>query len=293
MRDAARAGSTPWSSRRSRTLCLMLGALAAAALLCAGQASAQAREDGSKPVRVQPRNVEAGPRWSELTRAQRAALQPLAASWSSVDAVRKHKWLEVADRFGSLPADEQARIQARMRAWADLTPQQRGRARQQFQEARRVPPQQRLERWDAYQALPPEQRSELVDKASKARRSTTRQTDAPGARRGGDRRSTLERRSKAAGAATTEAPQTLPNTDHPLPAKPVGPTVVQIRPGATTTLMSRRPGSPPQRPIGLPKMTSMPESVDSNTLLPRRGAKTDDERAPRRAATVPERKPGR
>jgi hypothetical protein len=54
--------------------------------------------------------------------------------------------------------------------------------------------------------------------------------------------------------------------------KVVAPTVMQAKPGATTTLISRSPSPPPHQQPGLPKVTATPGFVDRTTLLPQRGA---------------------
>jgi hypothetical protein len=58
----------------------------------------------------------------------------------------------------------------------------------------------------------------------------------------------------------------------------VAATVIQARPGATTTLVSKPPTPPVHQQIGLPKITASPSFVDKATLLPIRG--------PQGAATV-------
>src|SRR5204862_3080770 len=63
----------------------------------------------------------------------------------------------------------------------------------------------------------------------------------------------------------------VPNPAFAAPPKAVGPTVVQAQPGATTTLMSRRPVPPAHQQTGLPKIAATPGFVDKSTLLPQRG----------------------
>jgi hypothetical protein len=196
----------------------------------------------------------AGPKWSELTPAQRTALRPLERDWASIEPDRKEKWIEIAGRMPGMPATERDRIQARMAEWARLSPQQRGQARMGFQEAKELPTQNRQARWEAYQSLPPEQRQQLQYRA------------------GGDGRpaaGTLRR----ADLSNTPQPKSniVPNPAHAAPLKAVGPTVVQARPGATTNLLSERPAPPPHQQIGLPKIAASPGFVDRSTLLPQRG----------------------
>jgi hypothetical protein len=189
--------------------------------------------------------------WTTLTPVQRSALAPLRSEWSSLDSTRQQKWLEVASRFPSMSAAERARVQVRMAEWVRMSPAERGRARQQFQEARQLSPGDRQARWQAYQALAPAERNALA-----ARNGTA---------------------AKPARPATAAAPESAPkrNLVTPQPAatpiKPVGPTLVQAKPGVTTTLMSQ-PASPPlHHQAGLPKIAATQGFVDPATLLPKRG----------------------
>ena len=60
---------------------------------------------------------------------------------------------------------------------------------------------------------------------------------------------------------------------HPAPAnvKPVSPTVVQAKPGASTTLVSKTPAPPLHHQAGLPKIAATDGFVNPSTLLPSRG----------------------
>lgn len=194
-----------------------------------------------------------GAEWSRLTPAQRSVLAPLQDNWSSFGAEQRQRWLGFASRYPKMSPDEQRRVQERMADWSRTTPQERGRARAQFQESRRMDPEDRQARWEAYQALPPEQRQKLAEQAE------PRQTAA-------------DRRRSARSGDAGEVKSNIVRAPNP-PAGPrlVAPTVVQPGPGATTTLMGQ-PASPPlhQQP-GLPKMAATPGFVDRNTLLPQRG----------------------
>jgi hypothetical protein len=193
-----------------------------------------------------------GPSWNSLNPSQRAALAPLERDWSSLDAQRKSKWVQVANRFGKMPADEQRRVQARMAEWAQLTPAERGRARISFQQAKQLSPQERQEAWQAYQALPAEKKRALVDARGQSSVNSTAAT-----------RSLAEPTKR----------NTVPNPAlASKQAKAVSPAVVQSNLGATTTLVNR-PASPPQhQQPGMPKIAATPTFVDPTTLLPKRGA---------------------
>ncbi|MBL8382674.1 MAG: DUF3106 domain-containing protein [Burkholderiales bacterium] len=102
------------------------------------------------------------PKWEELTAPQREALKPLAGEWNKLDDQRRKKWLVVADRFPAMKAEEQKRMQSRMAEWARLTPEQRRVARENFQRARTLPPEQKKAEWNQYQKLPEAQKQQLA-----------------------------------------------------------------------------------------------------------------------------------
>lgn len=195
-----------------------------------------------------------GVAWSTLSPGQQSALAPLKRDWQTIDATRQQKWLEMAARFPAMPPDERERVQARMAEWARLSPEERGRTRLQFQEARQLSPQERHTQWEAYQALSPEQRSALASRA------------APLAKAGA--------RSAAAASAPAKAAAAAP----PNKPTPVTPTVVQAKPGASTTLISKT-AAPPAH-ASQPKAAAPRALLDSSTLLPRPGIPASAPRSP-------------
>jgi hypothetical protein len=67
-----------------------------------------------------------------------------------------------------MQAEEQARVQRRMQAWAKLTPDQRRQARENYKNIAKAAPKaapdkraQLREHWAEYQALPPSERQNL------------------------------------------------------------------------------------------------------------------------------------
>ena len=197
----------------------------------------------------------AGPSWAALSVQQRQVLAPLQRDWLQLDAARKAKWLEVANRFPSMPEAERQRVQERMADWARMTPAERGRARLNFQEAKQLSPEERQQRWEAYQALPDERRKALAERA-KPVEST---------RKPGDGAPPL---AGAVPKKPAEAPRAA--ASGPL-VKPVAPTIVQAKPGATTTLMTHPAAPPAHQHPGQPKIAAKPDQVNRTTLLPRSG----------------------
>ncbi len=199
--------------------------------------------------------------WARLNPQQRGVLAPLERDWSRVTPAQQQKWLEVANRYNTLPPDEKARVQERMSEWSKLSPQDRARARLNFQEARTLGREERQQQWEAYRALPPEQRRELAERSQPADGTAKRAL-----------RSTAD---DAAGVKSNvvRAPVAPP-------PRPVGPTVVQRGSGATTNLVSKPAAPPLHQQAGLPKVAATPGFVDSATLLPQRGAQGAAVRAP-------------
>ena len=222
---------------------------------------------GPSAIKPVPRAAEQGERWSELKPAQQAALKPLEREWSGIDGRSKRKWIELSTGFPKLTPAEQTRVQERMSEWTRLTPKERGEARMHFQEAKQVPAQDRQERWKAYEALSPEQKQQLAARAAPAS-DPARKGNGPGARNDG-------KSDKFDKGTRDAAPQTksniVPNPAFASPPKSVAPTVVQARPGATTTLITKRPTPPGHQQTGMPKIAATPEFVDKATLLPQRG----------------------
>ena len=247
------------------TLALMLpvgsvaqGSSRAAASAPQGAASSRA------PVKAP---TEQGVRWRDLKPTLQASLKPLEQDWSGIDAPQKQKWLQVAAGFPKMSPAEQGRVQARMADWAKLTPQERGQARLNFQEAAQLPAQDRQARWDAYQALPPEQKRQLAARAAPGAAASA----ADIARKPGAPEMRPDRADKAAREPAQVKSNIVPNPALAGPPKAVSPTVVQASPGATTTTISRRPMPPSHQQAGLPKIAATPAFVDKATLLPQRG----------------------
>jgi len=190
--------------------------------------------------------------WAGLSAPQRGVLAPLERDWNTITPAQQQKWVEVANRYPSMPPDERSRVQQRMGEWSRLSTSERARARLNFQESRQLSREERQQQWEAYRALPPDQRRALAERAQQAKpqpRAASRRDE----------------------AASTEKSSLVRSPASPLP-QPVGPTVVQRGSGATTSLVSKPTRPPLHQQAGLPKVAATPGFVDSETLLPKRGA---------------------
>lgn len=148
------------------------GQFVAAAMLgvtLAGTAAAQTAPAKAAPASAiaAPRVAKAtgGPAWSELSAAQQQSLGPLSAQWGTISEAQKRKWIALSQNYPKLSADEQAKLHSRMTEWVALSPQQRTQARLNFADTRRIPPDDKRAKWEAYKSLSPEEKNRLAAKA--------------------------------------------------------------------------------------------------------------------------------
>lgn len=98
-------------------------------------------------------------------------LAPLHDDWQDLDGSRKRKWIAIANRYPQLSADEQSRVQRRMKEWASLSPEQRANARDFYRDLEKLTPEAKQtvrEKWEAYQQLPEDRRRQLATSAPRA-----------------------------------------------------------------------------------------------------------------------------
>jgi hypothetical protein len=134
---------------------------------------AQAGRPGSAPRAYAPPPKAAvkrstKPLWKDLTVAQQQALAPLSGTWDTVSVAQKRKWLAMSQNFPMMSGAEQAKLHSRMTEWVGLSPQQRTQARLNFGQTQQLAPDDKKAKWEAYQALSPEEKHKLAAKAPKA-----------------------------------------------------------------------------------------------------------------------------
>lgn len=171
--DAVQSPPSPQAMspcRLSLKSCLL--GMAFSSLLCTTAACSQAMPKPVISEKTAPatKAVSARPAWAELTHAQQKALAPLASSWNSISEPQKLKWLEISKNYATLSPEEQAVLNSRMNEWVVLSPQQRAQARLNFGKtkelSRQLTPEEKNAKWQAYQALSPEEKQRLAAKAS-------------------------------------------------------------------------------------------------------------------------------
>lgn len=160
------------------------------------------------------------PDWMELTEKQREILQPLANEWDQMENFRRKKWLGIAQRYPKLSANEQQRIQRRMRDWANLSAADRNQIRERFKTLQKAPPEERAalkQKWQEYKELP-EAEKERLRQQSRVKAAEKRPAPRPPEKT----------------QATTAQPQSVPaSVIAPAPSLPPGLTQPGIAPAVT------------------------------------------------------------
>ena len=113
-----------------------------------------------KPAKTS-NTLETKPTWAELSLAQKKALLPLENLWPTLEANHKRKWLAVAQNFANMNETSQALAQERMREWTALSPQQRMQARLNFAHTKQLSSDEKLAKWEAFQALTDDDKQKL------------------------------------------------------------------------------------------------------------------------------------
>ncbi|MBM3388977.1 MAG: DUF3106 domain-containing protein [Betaproteobacteria bacterium] len=216
--------------------------------------------EASAPVAAAPEDALAAPaqarralavsgRWSRLSAGDQAILAPLKDDWAELSVDQRLKWLELSMRFPSMAVDEQQRVQDRMMQWARMTTAERGAARLNFQEIRQFTAKERLEQWEAYQELAPQERKELAIRAQAAVQSPA-----------------VPKRSDSSGPVPKSSSALAETVAGAVP-RPVSGTLVQAPIGATTRLVTQLPQPSTSAGSG-PRLAVGAGAVDPVTLLP-------------------------
>lgn len=153
----------------------------AAASWVSAQAQPIAPSVGNQPARKAPAapRDEAAPAWAELNPPQQQALAPLAGTWKTLSEAHKRKWIALSQNYPRMSPDDKALLHSRMTEWAALTPQQRVQARLNFAESKKLPADDKKAMWEAYKALPPEEKRKLAAGAAAVKPPTPATAAAP------------------------------------------------------------------------------------------------------------------
>lgn len=169
---ASAPAAAPAASAASRAASALAAAIPPAAGASRPQAAASPAVSASHPAKVASGAKSNGrrvtkPLWRELKPAEQQALAPLAGAWDTLSYAQKRKWLAVSRNFPKMAPAEQEKLHSRMSEWVALSPQQRTQARLNFGVTQQLSPQDKKAKWEAYQALPAEEKRKLAAAAAK------------------------------------------------------------------------------------------------------------------------------
>ncbi len=147
-----------------RASCLAVAAWVLGAALTSANAQPAAPAKAPLPAAAASKAAKTtgGPAWGELSPPQQQSLAPLAAQWSTISEAQKRKWIALSQNYPKLAPDEQAKLHSRMTEWVALSPQQRAQARLNFADTRKIPPDDKKAKWEAYQSLTPAEKARLA-----------------------------------------------------------------------------------------------------------------------------------
>lgn len=127
-------------------------------------------------------SVFAAQNWKTLSKENQEFLFEMRAQWDKLPETDQRKWLKVAERYKTAPPEKQEKMRQRVAAWAQLTPEERRIARENFRALKAKQSEGRSANWESYQTLDEEQRLRLKDEQKQKRRQTqTNPTLPPGA----------------------------------------------------------------------------------------------------------------
>ena len=109
--------------------------------------------------------------WESLKPSQQQILAPLESDWDYMLPDSRKKWMQVANIYPKMSAQDQQRLQSRMTSWSKLSQKERRLARENYLSSLKFPAEKKAEAWTAYQKLSDEQKKKLADSQMKKKPS--------------------------------------------------------------------------------------------------------------------------
>jgi len=101
--------------------------------------------------------------WEGLKPAQQKILAPLESDWDYMLPDSRKKWIQVANIYPKMSAQDQERLQSRMTGWSKLSQKERRIARENYLSSLKFPAEKKAEAWSAYQKLSDDQKKKLAE----------------------------------------------------------------------------------------------------------------------------------
>ena len=101
--------------------------------------------------------------WEGLKPAQQKILAPLEGDWDYMLPDSRKKWIQIANIYPKMSAQDQERLQSRMTGWSNLSQKERRLARENYLSSLKFPAEKKVEAWSAYQKLSDDQKKKLAE----------------------------------------------------------------------------------------------------------------------------------
>lgn len=103
--------------------------------------------------------------WKKLDKKTQQVLIPLKTVWNDLSSLQQRKWIAIASQSHKMSNTESKILNQRMHDWALLSPSDREKARINFSRASQFTNDEKLKKWQAYQALTDTEKASLVKNA--------------------------------------------------------------------------------------------------------------------------------
>lgn len=110
-------------------------------------------------------SISSSNEWKDLDKKTQQVLLPLKSVWNDLSSLQQRKWIAIASQAHKMSSTETEVLNQRMHDWALLSPSDREKARINFSKASQLSNDEKLKKWQAYQALTDAEKASLVKKA--------------------------------------------------------------------------------------------------------------------------------
>jgi len=150
--------------QRHRIVRVLIGAGVVLAVFAAASMILPEKESGTPSSAKHVSQKKKDLLWANLSPAQKEILSPLEAEWDKKGVASRRGWLQIVRKLETFSPEARERGKEHIREWAELTPDQRREARQNFLSTKKLGSKEKSEQWLEYQKLPDEKKKELASR---------------------------------------------------------------------------------------------------------------------------------
>ena len=148
------------SAYAALVIATLSGSISVASAQGPSSAGSAANGSHSKPTGIAEKKPDGT--WESLKPAQQKILAPLESDWDYMLPESRKKWVQVANLYPKMNAQDQVRLQSRMAGWSSLSQKDRRVARENYLSSLKFPAEKKAEAWSAYQKLSDEEKKKLA-----------------------------------------------------------------------------------------------------------------------------------